>query len=55
MECTLDVRFTRLKGAQRNWQPLFDQLSATTLPALAGDGVNRGARGRACSESVRTN
>ena len=41
MEARWTFAYTRLKGAQRNWQPLFDQLSASTLPALAGDGVNR--------------
>ena len=33
--------YTRLKGTQRNWQPLFDHLTATTLPVLAGAGVHR--------------
>jgi hypothetical protein len=33
--------YTRLKGTQRNWQPLYEHLSAATLPALADDAVNR--------------
>jgi hypothetical protein len=41
VEARWTFAYTRLKGAQRNWQPLFDRLSATTLPALARAGVNR--------------
>ena len=41
MEAGPTYCYTRLKGAQRNWQPLFDQLTAATLPALADAGVKR--------------
>ncbi|HTK99731.1 MAG TPA: hypothetical protein VL379_16970 [Pseudomonadales bacterium] len=41
MEAGPTYCYSRLKGAQRNWQPLFDQLTAATLPALADAGVKR--------------
>lgn len=41
METRPTYCYTRLKGTQRNWQTLFDQLTASTLPALAEAGVKR--------------
>ena len=41
MEARPTYCYTRLKGAQRNWQPLFDHFTSTTLPALAQVGVQR--------------
>lgn len=32
--------YTRLKGTDRNWQPLYEQICASALPALASRGVD---------------
>jgi hypothetical protein len=39
MTVTLSFCHTRVASANRNWQPLYEDLRSNVLPALSQDGV----------------